>query len=69
MMMDISRTAGNVYEKADKNNWMVVPRYSEVPMTSHVDAGNLVLFHDREKIQTEEIADEYAIEILKSGCR
>ena len=67
MKVNISRTAGNVYEKMDKDNWMVVPRYSEIQRTSHLDASELVLFADREEQPMEEILDEEIIEVLKEA--
>lgn len=67
MKENISRTAGNVYEKMDKDNWMVVPRHSEIQRTSHLDVSKLVLFADRDKQPMEEISDEEIIEILEEA--
>lgn len=39
----ISRTAGNMYEKIDKDTWMVFPTYEEKRYTSFVDASKITI--------------------------
>lgn len=46
MSRDISRNAGNVYEKFDKRNWLVTPKFSEVQPTSFVDVSNVSVFDE-----------------------
>lgn len=40
------RTAGNVYNKGDAENWMTTPHFSEILSTSYLDVDNVVLFNE-----------------------
>ncbi len=65
MKENISRTAGSVYEKMDKDNWMVIPSYTEVSQTSHVDALQLVIFPEDEKRSITGVSDEDIRQIVR----
>ena len=49
----ISRTAGNVYEKADKDTWMLFPR--EKKYTSFVDLMELTISDEDDDLDFENI--------------
>lgn len=49
----IPRTAGNVYEKADKDIWMLFPR--EKKYTSFVDVMDLIISDKEEDLDFEDL--------------
>lgn len=46
MGRDISRNAGNINEKFNNKDWMVMPKFSEVSPTCYVNVSNVSVHHD-----------------------
>ncbi|MCM1235929.1 MAG: hypothetical protein NC489_38045 [Ruminococcus flavefaciens] len=67
MKENISRTAGNVYEKMDKDNWMIIPSYKEVLSTSHLNARKLALFPEDKRRPLTEVSDEDIMQVVKEN--
>lgn len=67
MKENISRTAGNVYEKIDKDNWMVIPPYTEVLPTSHLNARKLALSPENQRRPMTEVSDEDIMQIVREN--
>lgn len=40
---NISRTSGNVYNKIDKDSWLMYPKLEDVPRTSFIEVSKLAL--------------------------
>lgn len=59
----ISRTAGNVYEKADKKIWMMFPK--EKKYTSFVDATELIISEKQEDSDFDGISISDVIEHVR----
>ena len=45
-MKRISITGANRYDRIDEENWILVPRYSDVKRTSFLDVMDLALYRD-----------------------
>lgn len=58
----ISRTAGNVYEKADKDTWKVFPKKKK--FTSFVDVMELIISDEDEGIDFENLEDVNVEELI-----
>lgn len=43
MNINISRTSKNIYNKIDKNNWLLYPKLKDVPRTSFIEVSKLAL--------------------------
>ena len=42
-MEKLSISNGIVYEKIDRNNWLRVPKHSQVPVTTYLDVQKLTI--------------------------
>ena len=54
-MISISRTAGNRYDKIDKDSWMLIPRYEEMERTSFFDAYKIALAENHIEPEIEQM--------------
>lgn len=60
----ISRTAGNVYEKADKDTWMIFPK--EKKYTSFLDVMDLTILSEEEDSNFEGLDIHQVIEEIEN---
>lgn len=59
----ISRTAGNVYDREDKDTWMILPKKKRY--TSFVDVTKLTISRQEEDINPEEIDFEVLVKKIR----
>ena len=57
-MKRVSIAGANRYDRMDRENWILVPRYTDVKRTSFLDVMSLALYNDQWKqseVKSEEI--------------
>lgn len=64
MRESISRTAGNIYEKADKDTWMIFPK--EKKFTSFLDIMDLTISSKEEPSDFDGLDIHKVIEEIKN---